>query len=343
MFKGIDISHYNKITDWNKIKADFIIQKCTEGVGYKDSTYDKNKIEIRKKCIFGAYHFARGGDVIKEAEWFLKNLGEIQEDDILVLDWEIQHPNPVGWCKDFLEIVKFKTGLTPYLYINDSTAKKYAWFKDYPFWIARYGVNNGTPSREPDFKDWTIWQYSSRGRVEGISGYVDLNEAKTILATSGELTEPSTNGFTKFSQNDPRWKEDFIGGSNLKVKNYGCTGDVVCTQASWFGDTITPKELFRHKEIFTLGGLIIWKMLETIFKKIKFKYRYYSFNETVFDEALDNPNTAIVANVNRGYHWVAVLKKVKGGYLCSDPYPYPAKNRVYTFDDICGFTILQKK
>ncbi len=63
----------------------------------------------------------------------------------------------------------------------------------------------------------------------------------------------------------------------------------------------------------------------------------------MIDEALDNPDTAVLANVDRGYHWVSVLKKVNGGYLCSDPYPNPAVNRKYSFDDIEGFTVLTKK
>ncbi len=148
----------------------------------------------------------------------------------------------------------------------------------------------------------------------------------------------------KFSQNDPNWKNDKIGGSNLKVGNYGCTLTNVCIAGSWYGEKITPKELASHKELFTSGGLIIWPVIKTIFKKMKFLYRYYSSNQSIIDECLiKNPDTVVLLNVDRGYHWVFALGKVSGGYKCSDPYPYPAKDRVYAFNDIEGFTVLTKK
>jgi len=63
----------------------------------------------------------------------------------------------------------------------------------------------------------------------------------------------------------------------------------------------------------------------------------------IIDKYLNNPNTAVVLNVDNGYHWVSALKKVSGGYLASDPYPFPAVNRKYRFNEIKGFTVLQKK
>ena len=51
---------------------------------------------------------------------------------------------------------------------------------DLPFWIARYGTNNGKQQTKPSVKSrhtlWG-WQYSSVGRVSGISGSVDVNVA----------------------------------------------------------------------------------------------------------------------------------------------------------------------
>jgi GH25 family lysozyme M1 (1,4-beta-N-acetylmuramidase) len=167
---GIDLSHWNKVTDWSKIKTDFIIQKCTQGTGYLDPTYKE-----RKDKIYGSYHFADGGDAIKEADWYLKNCGNEQ----LVLDWEIEHADPVGWCKKFIGRLKEK-GRTCWLYTNDARATKYAWPEDWTYWIARYGVNDGTQSKEPAFKNWSVWQYTSRGKIAGIDGYVDLNIAKQL-------------------------------------------------------------------------------------------------------------------------------------------------------------------
>ena len=49
----------------------------------------------------------------------------------------------------------------------------------YKFWIARYGKNDGKLDEKyrPNVNE-VIWQYTSKGKVNGISGYVDLNIRK---------------------------------------------------------------------------------------------------------------------------------------------------------------------
>jgi len=175
---GLDLSHWQSKIDWDKLKTDFVILKCTESTNYFDPTYTERKKEVLKRYRFGAYHFARGGNVQKEVDWFLSHLGDIPKDSILVLDWEIEHQDPVGWSNAFLTAVKEKTGIDPYWYSNDARAVKYGGQIPFKKWLARYGVNDGTQSKEPAYKDWDIWQYTSRGKVDGISGNVDLNRMK---------------------------------------------------------------------------------------------------------------------------------------------------------------------
>lgn len=52
----------------------------------------------------------------------------------------------------------------------------------YPFWLARYGTNNGLldESYKPNLGE-VGWQYTSRGRVDGIKGDVDLDVMYTRL------------------------------------------------------------------------------------------------------------------------------------------------------------------
>jgi peptidoglycan hydrolase-like protein with peptidoglycan-binding domain len=47
----------------------------------------------------------------------------------------------------------------------------------YPFWIARYPlIDNGTIKLKLSPETYAVsWQYSSKGRVNGISGNVDMN------------------------------------------------------------------------------------------------------------------------------------------------------------------------
>lgn len=45
----------------------------------------------------------------------------------------------------------------------------------YTKWIAKYGTNNGKAQNKPNVYRTDIWQYSSKGKVDGISGYCDVN------------------------------------------------------------------------------------------------------------------------------------------------------------------------
>ncbi len=41
--------------------------------------------------------------------------------------------------------------------------------------MPRYGADNGSPSKKPDYP-CDLWQFTQKGKVAGISGYVDLNQ-----------------------------------------------------------------------------------------------------------------------------------------------------------------------
>lgn len=176
MVRIIDTSHWNIITDWKKIK-DPVILKCTEGLTFIDSTFKERK-EKAGKLFYGSYHFFRDVDPIKQADFYLKTLGEVK--GIMVLDFEIECSNPVEKCKKFINRVKEKTSQDCWLYTNDARALKYAWPKEWKFWIARYADYTGSyyPDFHPKFTNWSIHQYTSRGKIDGIQGNVDLNVVK---------------------------------------------------------------------------------------------------------------------------------------------------------------------
>ena len=175
--EGIDVSHHN-IIDWKKVNTDFVIMKATQGVLFVDSELKTNR-EGSKNIQQGFYHFADGGDWKKEAKHFLETIGKVKN-EWLVLDWEIDHESPVEWCSGFLSYVEKKTGIRPFLYTNEARVLRYNWepCTKYPLWIAKYGTNNGLKQKEPNTGAWDnykIWQYTSRGKIDGIAGFVDLN------------------------------------------------------------------------------------------------------------------------------------------------------------------------
>ena len=189
--KGYDISHWQGQIDWTKVQSDFVIAKATQGVSMFDSTFIRNRDECRKRGIlFGSYHFANGGDAVKEAEFYVSKIGDIREGELLVLDYEINMPGAGAWCRKFLDRVTTLTGVKPLLYTNEARVKTIDWkdvvSRDYGLWVAKYGLNlpyMGLPPSSGQWPFWAIWQYSSRGKVDFTKAYVDLNYTKMDLAT----------------------------------------------------------------------------------------------------------------------------------------------------------------
>jgi len=192
--KGIDISHWQGVIDWSKVKTNFAFMKVTESTGFLDDKFKRNQEEARKNGILcGYYHFARGGDYKKEADWFLQNVGEIKKGELIALDYEIYTlADPADWCEKWLSYVESKVGFKPMLYTYHALLNKYDWRKvsdaNFGLWAARYGRQEQEPNfdYQPATGSWNfyaIWQYTSKGSVSGISGNVDLNYTSMDIDT----------------------------------------------------------------------------------------------------------------------------------------------------------------
>lgn len=186
MLKGIDISHHQRGINSYGSDVDFVIIKATEGVGYVDEQCDRLYQQAKKDGkLLGVYHFARpdlNNSAIAEADWFIKNIQGYLKEAILVLDWESGYLGNVEWAKAFLDRVKEKTGIKAVLYASRSPINSFDWSSvanaDYGLWVADYGANTGSEGNKPNVKWWPfyiLWQYTSRGRVAGYGGNVDLN------------------------------------------------------------------------------------------------------------------------------------------------------------------------
>ena len=190
MLKGIDISHWQKGIDLGAIDVDFVIIKATEGNGYTDEmcdTFYQKAKSLGKKL--GVYHFARpdlGNTAEEEADWFIKETLGYHKEAMLVLDWESGDLTNVAWAKAWLDRVYSKTGVKPVIYMSASVMHSADWSSvvkaDYGLWVANYGTNDGT-AQESVFdryplKYWSfyaLWQYTSKGRLNGYNGNLDLN------------------------------------------------------------------------------------------------------------------------------------------------------------------------
>lgn len=183
---GIDISHHQESIDWEELLVknemdsllSFVYFKVSEGINHSDSHWKVHRDNlIKHNKQFGAYHFfLPDRDAKLQAENFLKHYTFSKCDLPPVLDAEINDGTTEEFIKNitiWLDEVEKKTAKKPLIYTSlhlyETIFKNH--FLKYKFWIASY---SRIPNLEED-KRIICWQYSEKGRLPGIKGFVDLN------------------------------------------------------------------------------------------------------------------------------------------------------------------------
>jgi lysozyme len=195
---GIDVSYWNAGIDWPKVRATgqrFVVAKATEGDGYRDPSLVNNWTGAKAAGLLrGAYHFFRCNvDAKKQADNYINYVRTLKDDGELppVLDLEthdnVKKEKIIPAVKVWLDRVEAAFGKKPIIYSGFYFLKDYlseagggppAWAKDYPLWLAQYPdqyVEGMQPSLPKGWFKWTIWQYSEKGRLNGINANVDLD------------------------------------------------------------------------------------------------------------------------------------------------------------------------
>lgn len=182
---GPDISYAQGHVDWESFRADFVIIRAGGYGSIVDDQYNANRAGATARQIErGFYYFAGGGDPRGEAEHFHSIVGDLATGEIIALDWETEHADPVGWCLAFLQRAEELFGIGPdraAIYLNLDRLGRFDWApistRGNPLWAAGYW-NDLSPNHSFPTGSWpayTLWQYSDAGRVPGISGDVDMN------------------------------------------------------------------------------------------------------------------------------------------------------------------------
>lgn len=180
-----DISQYQGEINWGA--ASKVLNLCIlrASIGFNtDTKYVFNA----KSCgiPFGAYHYVKAGtaaEAEKEANFFYKTATQNSIQPLFFvadIEFETQTAQTtknvsVAFCNRLRKLGAKKVGIytdqSRYPYIKGALSK-------FDFiWIPRYGKNTGladdnyAPAYPCD-----LWQYTSKGRVDGIRGDVDLNK-----------------------------------------------------------------------------------------------------------------------------------------------------------------------
>ena len=201
MIKGIDISEFQTVTDWNKVKASgvkFAIIRTGFGVRYTDEQFTANmKGAIAAGIPVGAYHFSyalNAAGAKAEAERVVQLLAPYKAHITLPVYFDFEYDtveyakkqgvtlgkqafndHSVAFC-EAIQAAGYRAGVYYNLDYLDRLVDMNRIGK-YSLWFAQY--NSYAQS-----SGWDVWQYSSSGSVPGISGRVDMNQADETFVNS---------------------------------------------------------------------------------------------------------------------------------------------------------------
>lgn len=230
MTKGIDVSRWQGDIAWDKVKAagvEFAIIKAggSDSGFYTDIKFEQNYKGAKAAGIpVGAYYFVGRRctsyeDGVADAKRFLGMLKDKQFEYPVYIDLEVTNRDDKAGateaCLGFVATME-AAGYYCGIYASDISGfcdrLDISKLDDIDKWVARY-------SSKPTYvKEYGMWQNSSSGKVDGISGNVDMNEAYKDYPTIMKTKE--LNGFTATEQpKDESNEATILKAENMKLRD----------------------------------------------------------------------------------------------------------------------------
>lgn len=260
---GIDCAKWQGAIDWAKVKkagVQFAILKVTQKNNTVEGAFERNY----KGCIdqgipVGVYRYVyakTAAAATAEAKAIVSVLKGKKIPCGVWLDMEDASIRGIGKStltaviaaeRKVLEAAGYQVGV----YCNQD------WYSnvldvdklDLPFWLARYGTNNGNQQTKPSVKSrhtlWG-WQYSSVGRVSGISGSVDVNVAYQAPGTV-------TGGA---AASDLLRKGDRGEAVKLLQQRLTICGWILTADGIWGAKTDSAVRAYQYKAGLTVDGIV---------------------------------------------------------------------------------------
>ena len=235
--KGIDVSKWNGSINWKSVKAsgiDYVIIRAGYGTSTVDTQF-KTYIEgaINAGLKIGVYWFSYATSPEKaviEAQKCLETISPYKNSISYPVFFDYEYDsvnyakkNGINVTKDlatnmansFINTVKSQ-GYSTGIYTNKDFSSTYFTndlINSNNLWVAQYNSTNTFG------KPYSMWQYSEKGSVPGISGYVDLNYTflNTFGSNSASADIPSSS------------VEKGVASVNLNFRNGPSTSSSVIT------------------------------------------------------------------------------------------------------------------
>ena len=194
---GIDVSHWQNNIDFDTLyksqSIDFMIIRAGHGLNINDTKFERNYTYAKKYSIpLGVYLYANAQNIdeTRQETYHLLDLLKGKSFELPVFyDVEAQEnvdkDTITSMCNEFCRILKnagYKSGVysSKYYFMYKINHKSLP--TDCSIWVASYGKNDGAiPKDTYKYNNkWDIWQYTSTGKIAGISGDVDYDVSYKI-------------------------------------------------------------------------------------------------------------------------------------------------------------------
>lgn len=237
IYNGIDVSQWQRNINFSDVADDniyIVYIKATQGNNYIDPYFEKNYANAKKNNLkIGVYHYLTARSIeeaIDEALFFSSVISKKSFDCKLAMDFEsfgsLNKEEINNISETFLEKVKELTNQELIIYSDSFNSKNIFSTKlasKYPIWIAEYGVSK--PAKNKNWDLWQGFQYSDKGRVKGINGYVDKDyftkeiflDNKTEIAKIEHKNNIDKTRFIKVKRGNTLTKLAAIYNTNIET------------------------------------------------------------------------------------------------------------------------------
>jgi len=211
LYNGIDVSEWQGEIDFSKVAnsgIEIVYIRASEGTNYIDPYFRENYEEAKANGLrTGFYHYltARNEEEARaEAEFFVAYIKGTEPACKLAMDFEVfdnlstEEVNEIS--EVFLQTVQNLSGKECVIYsdaynarevFNRELAEKYA------IWVADYFVEE--PEDNGKWSTWVGFQFTDRGRINGIDGNVDRDYFTNgiLLNDTSKIPEDTTKDVRK--------------------------------------------------------------------------------------------------------------------------------------------------
>lgn len=187
---GVDVSEYQNIIDFEKLKSagiSFMSMRSTKKNGSVDAMFERNYAGCIENGIdYSCYKYAYA-TTHEQARIEADGVINLLKDRKMPIWYDLEDKSLPPFGNDAIEGIALafigecrEAGFDVGIYCNKNWYDNYInrYLKDkFIFWIARYGKNTGQLNEKykPTGRNIIAWQYTSKGQIPGIDGFVDCD------------------------------------------------------------------------------------------------------------------------------------------------------------------------